>query len=121
MKIKYFLLAGLAVLAFSSCQKLFVHERAGQPIMFNASVEHGSEAAEGSSGDLDTKTEFSGYVRNNRERIDWVNGDQVKIFLHTHGNNNSNSRVSEKDYYTVNITPAGDYRISGMAGFHALP
>ena len=105
MRIKHLLMAGLAVLAFTSCQKLFLHERAGQAIMFNASVDHGTEASEGQS--VGTKTEYSGYVRNNKERIDWVNGDQVRIFLHTHGNNNSNSRVDYKDYYTVNINPDG--------------
>jgi len=107
MKIKYILMAGLAVTALSSCQKLFEHERAGQSIMFSANVDRGPDTAEGPSEDIDTKTEYSGFVQNNKERIDWVNGDQVKIFLHTHGNNNSNSQVAYKDYYTVNITPDG--------------
>lgn len=107
MRIRHLLMAGLTVFAFTSCQKLFLHERAGESIMFDASVDHGYETAEGPSEDIETKTEYSGYVRNNKERIDWVNGDQVRIFLHTHGNNNSNSAVSYKDYYTVNITPDG--------------
>ena len=101
MRIKYLLTAGLSILALSSCQKLFLQEREGNPIMFSASAEHGED-----SGDIDTKTEYSGYVRNNKERIDWVNGDQVKIFLHTHNSgNNNNSNVEDKDYYIVQISP----------------
>ena len=105
MSIKYLLLAGISVLAFASCDKLFVlQERDGQPIMFSASAEYGEET--GDAGEVGTKTEYSGYVRNNKERIDWVDGDQVKIFLHTHNSgSNSNSRVDDKDYYIVQINP----------------
>ena len=41
MRIRHLLMAGLTVFAFTSCQKLFLHERAGESIMFDASVDHG--------------------------------------------------------------------------------
>lgn len=99
MKIKYLLLAGLSVLALSSCQKLFAPDRSGQAIMFSASSDEIQDAG--------TKTEYSGQVVSGKERINWVNGDQVKIFLHTHGSNNSNSAVESKDYYIVQIEANG--------------
>lgn len=108
MTIRYLLLTGLAVLAFSSCRKeLLPGECTGEPIEFNANVDSSPEADEESGRASGTKTEYSGYVRNNQERIDWVEWDKVRVFLHTHGNNNSNSQVTARDYYTVNVSSDG--------------
>ena len=109
MTIRYLLLTGLAVLAFSSCRKdLLPGECAGEPIQFDGIVDCGPEADEESGRAGDTKTEYSGYVRYNKERIDWVEWDKVKVFLHTHGSNNTDSQVTAKDYYTVNVSPDGE-------------
>lgn len=74
MKRKGLFLLILAALVFSACQSLFVEDRAGQVIRFSASAGNGME----------TRTNYSGYKDDvtNKERIDWLTGDKVKVYLY---------------------------------------
>lgn len=72
MKKGLFLLTVLSALIISSCQGLFLGDRVGQAIMFTAT----------SQNDVMTKTAYSGQVINGRERIDWENGDPVKVYMY---------------------------------------
>lgn len=74
MKRKGLFLLILAALVFSACQSLFVEDRAGQVIRFSASAGNGMETRTNYSGDKDDVT--------NKERIDWLTGDKVKVYLY---------------------------------------
>lgn len=74
MKRKGLFLLILAALVFSACQSLFVEDRAGQVIRFSASAGNGMETRTNYSGDKDDVT--------NKERIDWSDGDRVKVYLY---------------------------------------
>ena len=95
MKLRTFFLAILAMLMLVSCDKLFVSDRTGKVIMFSAS----SELEEM------TKTAYSGEVINGRERINWLDGDPVKILMYTH--ENGTPEVFSKDYEVVEIDTDG--------------
>lgn len=97
MKLRSIILVGIALLAFTSCQELFKHDRTGQAITFSAS----------SPKDAWTKTSYSGVVdETGRERINWVEGDPVKIFMYTYGGN-SQDEIINRNYHVVNISPNG--------------
>ena len=72
MKEKNLFLLILMVLVLSSCQSLFVEDRAGQVIRFSALAGNG----------IGTRTSYSGDKDGNRERIDWSDGDRVKVYLY---------------------------------------
>lgn len=74
MKRKGLFLLILAALVFSACQSLFVEDRAGQAIRFSASAGNGIGTRTSYSGDKDDIT--------NKERIDWSDGDRVKVYLY---------------------------------------
>lgn len=95
MKVKTIILAALAVLTLVSCDKMFVSDRTGKVIMFSASSDLTSA----------TKTEYSGEVIDGRERINWLDGDPVKILMYTH--ENGPSEVFSKDYHVVEINTEG--------------
>lgn len=95
MKIRTLIMATLAMLALVSCDKMFVGDRTGKVIMFSASSEI----------DPQTKTSYSGEVINGRERINWLDGDPVKILMYTH--ENGAPEVFSKDYEVVEITTEG--------------
>lgn len=93
MKIREVILSGLILIALSSCEELF-NDKVGTPIQFGATVEY--------SG-IKTRTAYSGVVdNNNKERIDWVNGD--KILIHMESNRGDED---EKEYWIINIKEAG--------------
>lgn len=92
MKIREIILLGLILIALSSCEELF-SDKVGTPIQFGATVEY--------SG-IKTRTAYSGVVDNNKERIDWVNGD--KILIHMESNRGDED---EKEYWIINIKEAG--------------
>lgn len=71
MKIKSIFLAGLAAVALTSCEGLFYNPD-GKAIVFSAAA--GSDAR--------TRTQYSGEVENGKERIDWKDGDQVRIYMY---------------------------------------
>lgn len=95
MKVKTIILAALAMLTLVSCDKMFVSDRTGKVIMFSASSDLTSA----------TKTEYSGEVIDGRERINWLDGDPVKILMYTH--ENGPSEVFSKDYHVVEINTEG--------------
>ena len=95
MKIRTIILAALAMLALVSCDKMFVGDRAGKVIMFSASSDISPA----------TKTEYSGEVIDGRERINWLDGDPVKILMYTH--ENGAPEVFSKDYHVVEINTDG--------------
>ena len=88
-------MAMLAMLVLVSCSDIFVSDRTGKVIMFSAS----------SDIDAQTKTEYSGEVINGRERINWLDGDPVKILMYTH--ENGTPEVFTKDYHVVEINTEG--------------
>lgn len=90
MKIRNILLGGIAVIAFSSCENLFL-EQPGKAIVFAVSAED----------TVPTKTEYSGEVVGGKERINWVLGDQVMIYMHSW----TNETPSDKNqaYYIKGI------------------
>ena len=96
MRFSKLLLAGISLLALASCEKLFVSDRAGKAIMFSASSEI----------DPLTKTEYSGVVIDGKERINWVEGDPVKIYMYTHSGPDQDAAFN-KNYQVVDITTNG--------------
>jgi hypothetical protein len=96
MRFSKLLLAGISLLALVSCEKLFVADRAGKAIMFSASSEISPL----------TKTEYSGVVVDGKERINWVDGDPVKIYMHTHSGPGQEGAFN-KNYQVVDITTNG--------------
>lgn len=96
MKFKTILSVGALLLTLSSCENLLDHDRAGEAVTFGASSDHNGVV---------TKTAYSGVISGGKERIDWVDGDQVRIFMYTHNANSrsGNASLSFKDYSVVNI------------------
>lgn len=107
MKLKTMALLGALLLILTSCENFMPHDRAGEAVTFGASSDQ--------SG-LVTKTSYSGVVSGGRERIDWEDGDQVRIFMYTHdaGNRWSGNGLSFKDYTVVNIRPQGERSIGQL-------
>lgn len=70
-EIKNILLLSFVLLLFSSCEELF-NTRSGQEIRFSVS----------SGNDIMTRTSYSGETAGNKERIDWVTGDEVAVYLY---------------------------------------
>ena len=107
MRFKTIALLGLLTLLFPSCVNFISHDRAGEAVTFGASSEH--------SGVV-TKTSYSGVVSGGRERIDWENGDQVRIFMlaHDQGNRWGNNSLSIKDYSVVNIQAQGEKSVGQL-------
>ena len=106
MKAKYIGMAVLLAVLSASCQKDLLNDRAGKPVVFSA------------SSDLDpvTKTAYSGEVVGGRERIDWVNGDPVEIFMYTEGISNSNERdITSATYSVVNIQAQNEKSVGKVA------
>ena len=98
------ILTGLSLLSLVSCQKLFVSDRAGKPVTFSA------------SSDITlTKTAYSGEVIDGRERINWVDGDPVKIFMYTHDGYRNNAEMTTRDYQVVNISTDGVKSVGKVA------
>ena len=94
---RFLILTGLSLLSLVSCQKLFVSDRAGKAIMFSATSEIGPI----------TKTAYSGEVIDGVERIDWVDGDPVKIYMYAHDQYGNNPAIFNKNYQVVEISTAG--------------
>ena len=108
MRPKTIALLAVVVMLFTSCVNFVTHDRAGEAVTFGASSDH--------SG-IQTKTAYSGVVSGGRERIDWENGDQVRIFMYTHDANNrwTNNGLSIKDYSVVNIQAQGERSVGQLA------
>lgn len=70
-EIKNILLLSFVLLLFSSCEELF-NTRSGQEIRFSVS----------SGNDIMTRTSYSGETAGDKERIDWVTGDEVAVYLY---------------------------------------
>lgn len=89
--IKNILIAGILTFAFSSCNKLFDTNRTGTPIQFGATVEKGSTM---------TKTAYSGPdgVVDGKERIDWIAGDEIMIYMYYEYKNAWNNTLNTDDY-----------------------
>lgn len=99
---------GALLMVLTACQDLLTHDRAGEPVTFGASADH---------KDIATKTAYSGVISSGKERIDWVDGDRVRIFMYTHepGNRTSSSGVSFMDYSVVNIRSQGERSIGQLS------
>lgn len=92
----YLLAAALCLFGTTSCKKDFT----GKSIRFSAVTR--SNAAT-------TKTAYSGVVTEGKERIDWVDGDQIKLAMKNDENANS-SHV----YAISDITTDGRYSKAGL-------
>ena len=108
MKIRTIALVGALLLLLPSCEGIVPHDRAGEPVTFGASSDYKG---------IQTKTEYSGVVSGGKERIDWVDGDQVRIFMYTHDANNrwGNYALSYKDYSVVNIHSQGEKSVGQLS------
>ena len=106
-KFKTVLLFGALMMALSSCVNFINHDRTGQAVTFGASSDH---------SELRTKTAYSGVISGGKERIDWEDGDQVRIFMYTHDANNrwSNNSLSIKDYSVVGIHAQGEKSVGQL-------
>lgn len=107
MKLKALMAMGTLLLVLTACENFVTHNRAGEPVSFGASADHKGVA---------TKTAYSGIISGGKERIDWVDGDRVRIFMYTHdaGNRWGNSGVSFMDYSVVNIRAQGERSIGQL-------
>ena len=96
-EIKNILLLSFVLLLFSSCEELF-NTRSGQEIRFSVS----------SGNDIMTRTSYSGETAGNKERIDWVTGDEVAVYLY----------LNNAPGYTFSNT-FSDYivKLSGQEGY----
>ena len=105
-QLKTVMLLGALVMALSSCVNFITHDRSGQAVTFGASSDHSPR----------TKTAYSGVVSGGRERIDWENGDQVRVFMYTHDANNrwGNNSLSIKDYCVVGIQAQGEKSVGQL-------
>lgn len=54
-----------------------------------------------------TKTAYSGETINGRERINWIDGDKIAIYMYSDDGNQGNIQQDNKEYSIVNITPDG--------------
>lgn len=107
MKVRTILWIGVILLASTSCEKFF-HDRSGEAVSFSASADK--------KGFL-TKTSFSGEVVSGKERINWSEGDQVKVFMYTHDNGNrwGNNAITAEDYSIVNIQTQGQKSVGQLS------
>lgn len=105
-QLKTVLLLGALMMALSSCVNFISHDRSGQAVTFGASSDHSPK----------TKAAYSGVITGGRERIDWENGDQVRVFMYTHDANNrwSNNNLSVKDYIVVGIRAQGEKSVGQL-------
>ncbi len=111
MRFRTLILAGTALLALTSCQQLFMGDRTGKPVTFNASSEV----------DPTTKTAYSGVVIGGRERINWVDKDPVRMLMLTHDPyNRNNSETDTKTYYVVDIREDGNKSVGKVAAAGAF-
>lgn len=106
-QLKAVMLLGALMMALSSCVNFITHDRSGQAVTFGASSDH---------SELRTKTAYSGVISGGKERIDWEDGDQVRIFMYTHDANNrwGNNNLSVKDYSVVGIRSQGEKSVGQL-------
>lgn len=104
MKIKQIILAGLVAFFATACVDFYTINKSGTPIQFGATVVNGN-------GPL-TKTVYSGVEEtvNGKiiERIDWVEGDPIKIYMYYEGPDKTYGNVS-KNYVVTQPTINENY------------
>ena len=101
------MLLGALMVALSSCVNFIPHDRSGQAVTFGAASDHSGTR---------TKTAYSGVISGGRERIDWENGDQVRVFMYTHDPSNrwNNNGLDVKDYAVVGIQAQGEKSVGQL-------
>lgn len=87
----------MLVMLSTSCS-FFDYDYKGHPVRFGATVERYSPK---------TRTSFSGEVIDGKERIDWVDGDVIRIYMSSYKNYDNSNLDDYKDYYVVNIIDQG--------------
>lgn len=101
-RIGKFLTLMLTLVAVSGCFG-FEFDKTGTPISFSASTyKHSLQ-----DNRIQTRTVFTDEVVDGRERIDWVNGDQILIYMYSDNGNEGDVTQDNKAYVITGIKPDG--------------
>lgn len=117
MKALRFIGALMVALAISACSELNI-DRAGTPIQFGATVERYNPT---------TRTAYSGStnVVGEKERIDWVAGDEILIYMYYNSKNNYgnsfDSGCDKKTYVIINPISPNGYISDAKVGTYGDP
>ena len=106
----FIFIMGLACLTLSACHELSDSRYAGRPIQFDILIDNTEFPI--------TKTSYSGVVDpgSNKERIDWVKGDELYIDMYCYNPNLQwDYKNIERTYRVVNIEPNGEKSIGNIS------